>query len=360
MNNNYAVILAGGVGSRFWPISRTAHPKQFLDILGTGKTLIQQTYQRFANFLPPENIFIFTNDQYRDIVMTQLPEVREEQIIGEPVMRNTAPCIAYASHKIAMLNPNASVVVSPSDHLVMDNDVFEKDMLNVLDIASRTRHLITIGIAPSRAHTERGYIQFTSGKVEKYLYKVKTFTDKPNDEIANAFMESGEFLWTTGMFVWSAAAILDALQKHQNELNNIFKEGDSLYNTPQETPFIQHAYYQCKNISIDLGVLEKAGNVYVYPGNFTWSDLGTWASVYQKSEKDYLGNAVIPHERVIMYDSTNCMVNVPDDKLVILQGLDDFLVAESNNTLLICHKDQEENVKQIFNDVRSKYGAEYL
>lgn len=360
MNNNYAIILAGGVGSRFWPISRTANPKQFLDILGTGKTLIQQTYDRFIRFIPKENIYIFTNELYRSMVREQLPQIKESHIIGEPVMRNTAPCIAYACHKIAMLNAEANIIVSPSDHLVMENDVFEADMKQALSMAARNKYLITIGIPPYKIHTQRGYIQFTQKEIEKNLYKVKTITDNPDDEIANAFIESGEFLWATGTYVWSVSSILSALENYLPEMNQIFKEGDSKYNTEGEWQFIQNAYYQCKNTSIDIGLLDRAPNVYVYSGKYTWSDLGTWASVYQKSEKDYMGNAVIPSERVIMYDSTNCMVNVPKEKLVILQGLDDFLIAESNNTLLICRKDQEEKVKQVFNDVKSKYGSEYI
>lgn len=360
MKNHFAVIMAGGAGSRFWPISRSAHPKQFLDILGTGKTLIQQTYERFLGIIPKENIFVFTNDLYRQLVKEQLPDLPEDQIVGEPVMRNTAPCLAYASHKIAMINPRASIVVSPSDHLVLDNEHFKKDVLFALRVAGRANYLISLGIKPSRPATDLTYIQYTPKKLEGELYKVKTFTDKPTEELASTFFHSGEFLWNTGMMVWSVQTILDALEKHLPEMNNIFKEGDNKYNTEAELPFIQNAYYQCKNIPIDLGIIEKASNVYVLQGSFTWTDLGTWASVYERSERDYMGNAVIPSERVIMYDSNNCMVNVPKEKLVIIQGLEDFLVAESNNTLLICHKDQEVKVKQIFADVKAKYGAEYL
>ncbi len=352
--------MAGGAGSRFWPISRSAQPKQFLDILGTGKTLLQQTFERFTGIIPKENIFVFTNDMYRGLVREQLPDLPEAQIVGEPVMRNTAPCLAYASHKIAMINPKASIVVSPSDHLVMDNEVFKKDILTALKAASRINTLITLGIKPTRPATDLTYIQYIPKKLESDLYKVKTFADKPTEELATMFYQSGEFLWNTGIMVWSAQSILESLETYLPEMNVIFKEGDSKYNTPAEVPFIQNAYYQCKNIPINLGILEKASNVSVLPGNFTWSDLGTWASVYERSERDYMGNAVIPSERVIMYDSNNCMVNVPEDKLVIIQGLEDFLVAESNNTLLICHKDQEEKVKEIFADVKAKYGNEYL
>lgn len=360
MKNFYAVIMAGGIGSRFWPVSRTAHPKQFIDILGTGKTLIQQTYQRFLKIVPPENIYIVTNNNYTQLVKEQIPELADEQILAEPVMRNTAPCVAYASHKIAKLNPDAAIVVSPADHLILDTDEFVRNINYSLDAASRMSCLITLGIKPSRPDTGYGYVQFTSQKLEGDLHKVKTFTEKPNLELAKTFVQSGEFLWNAGIFVWSAASIISAFEQHLPEMNDVFKEGDNKYNTDAERPFIQHAYYQCTNISIDYGIMEKASNVYVLPTDFGWSDLGTWASVYQLSEKDYLGNAVIPSDRVIMYDSANCMVNVPAEKLVILQGLDDYIVVESNNTLLICQKSQEQKVKQIVADVKSIYGQEYI
>ncbi|WP_374164323.1 mannose-1-phosphate guanylyltransferase [Arcticibacter sp. MXS-1] len=360
MKNFYAVIMAGGIGSRFWPISRTAHPKQFIDILGTGKTLIQQTYDRFLKIVPAENIYVVTNDSYRSLVKEQLPALSEHQILGEPVMRNTAPCVAYACHKIGMLNPEASIVVSPADHLITDTEEFVRKINYSLEAASRMNCLITLGIKPSRPDTGYGYIQFTDQKLEGDLHKVKTFTEKPNLELARTFVQSGEFLWNAGIFVWSVASILSAFQQHLPEMNDIFKEGDNKYNTDAEQPFIQHAYYQCTNISIDYGIMEKAKNVYVLPSDFGWSDLGTWASVYQLSEKDYLGNAVIPSEKVVMYDSSNCMVNVPADKLVILQGLDDYIVVESNNTLMICQKSEEQKVKQIVADVKARFGTEYI
>lgn len=360
MKNFYAVIMAGGIGSRFWPISRTAHPKQFIDILGTGKTLIQQTYERFLKIVPSENIYIVTNDIYRSLVKEQLPDLSYDQILGEPVMRNTAPCIAYACHKIGKLDPNACIVVSPADHLIIDTEEFTKDIKFSLDAASRNNCLITLGIKPSRPDTGYGYIQFVSQKLEGDLYKVKTFTEKPNLELAKTFVQSGEFLWNAGIFVWSVASILGAFEQHLPEMNDIFKEGGEKFNTAEEQPFIQHAYYQCTNISIDYGIMEKAGNVYVLPTDFGWSDLGTWASVYQLSEKDYVGNAVIPSDKVMMYDSSNCMVNVPPEKLVILQGLHDYIVVEANNTLLICPKAQEQNVKQIVADVKSRFGTEYI
>lgn len=359
MKNNYALIMAGGIGSRFWPISRTSYPKQFIDILGTGKTLIQQTYDRFLKIVPKENIFILTNDNYIHLVKEQLPDIADEQILGEPIMRNTAPCIAYGSHKICKINPNAAIVVAPSDHLILDNDEFVRCINKSLDAAVKNDCLITLGIKPLRPDTGYGYIQYNTQKIEEDFFKVKTFTEKPSYEIAKTFVQSGDFLWNAGIFVWSAENILKSFEKYQPEMNDIFKEGTDIYNSDKEKEFIQSAFTQCTNISIDYGIMEKADNVYVLPSEFGWSDLGTWASVYELSEKDYVGNAVSPAEKVIMYDSSNCMVNVPDGKLVVLQGLHDFIVVEDNNTLLICPRDQEQDIKQIVADVKQRFGAEF-
>ncbi len=352
--------MAGGIGSRFWPISRTAHPKQFIDILGTGKTLIQQTYERFQKIVPNENIFILTNEIYSDLVLEQIPGMDRSRILCEPVMRNTAPCIAYGCHKIHKLNPEAAIVVSPSDHLILDNEEFIKSIRKSLKAASENDCLITLGIKPSRPDTGYGYIQYNTKKIEEDFYKVKTFTEKPNLELARTFVQSGDFLWNAGIFVWSVKNILHAFKKHLPEINDIFHEGSAVYNTENETEFIQTAFKQCTNISIDYGVMEKAENVYVLPSEFGWSDLGTWASVYELAEKDYVGNAVIPSEKVIMYNSSNCMVNVPEGKVVILQGLHDFIVVEDNNTLLICPRDREQEIKQIVSDVKQRFGSEFI
>lgn len=360
MKNYYALIMAGGIGSRFWPISRTAHPKQFIDILGTGKTLIQQTYDRFLKIVPKENIFILTNESYIQLVKEQLPDLDETQILAEPIMRNTAPCIAYGSHKIRKINPDAAIVVAPSDHLIMDSDEFTRCIKKSLEASLKNDCLITLGIKPSRPDTGYGYIQFNTKKIEEDFFMVKTFTEKPNAELARTFVQSGDFLWNAGIFVWSVKHILKSFEKHLPEMNDIFKEGEMIYNTENEKEFIQAAFSQCTNISIDYGIMEKADNVYVLPSEFGWSDLGTWSSVYDLAEKDYVGNAVIPSEKVIMYDSSNCMVNVPKEKLVILQGLHDFIVVEENNTLLICPRDQEQEIKQIVGDVKQRFGAEFI
>ncbi|QJD98170.1 mannose-1-phosphate guanylyltransferase [Mucilaginibacter robiniae] len=361
MNKNYyAIIMAGGIGSRFWPISRTSFPKQFIDILGTGKTLIQNTYDRFLKICPKENIYVVTNESYAELVKSQLPDMTDGQILTEPVMRNTAPCVAYGCFKIESMNPDAVIVVAPSDHLILDEAGFVKSIEQSLQTAQNNNCLITLGIKPSRPDTGYGYIQYTDEVIDGQFHKVKTFTEKPTLDIAKTFIQSGDFLWNAGIFVWSAKTIISNFGTHLPDMHEIFAEARSVYNTEDERNHINTAYQQCTNISIDYGIMEKAANVYVLPSEFGWSDLGTWASIYQLAEKDYVGNAVIPAEKVIMYDSSNCMVNVPDEKLVVLQGLHDYIVVESNNTLLICPRDQEQNVKQVVADVKQKFGTKYI
>ena len=361
MNKNYyAIIMAGGIGSRFWPISRTSYPKQFIDILGTGKTLIQNTYDRFLKVCPKENIFVVTNESYTDLVKEQLPDMEDQQILTEPVMRNTAPCVAYGCFKIESMNPDAAIVVAPSDHLILDEAAFVVAIEKSLKTATEQNCLITLGIKPSRPDTGYGYIQYTDQTLHDEFHKVKTFTEKPTVDIAKTFIQSGDFLWNAGIFVWSAKAIVEAFNNYLPEMHEIFAEARSVYNSDQEKSFVHKIYQRCINISIDYGIMEKASNVYVLPSEFGWSDLGTWASIYQLADKDYVGNAVIPSDKVIMYDSSNCMVNVPGEKLVILQGLHDFIVVESNNSLLICPRDQEQNIKQVVADVKSKFGSKYI
>ncbi len=361
MNKNYyAIIMAGGIGSRFWPISRTSHPKQFIDILGTGKTLIQNTYERFLKICPQENIYVVTNEIYTDLVKTQLPELTDGQILTEPVMRNTAPCVAYGCYKIESMNPDAVIVVAPSDHLILNEAAFITSIEDSMKTAAAHECLVTLGIMPSRPDTGYGYIQYNDEVIDGKFHKVKTFTEKPTLDIAKTFIQSGDFLWNAGIFVWSAKAIVSAFDKHLPDMHEIFADARSVYNSEHEKGHVHTAYQRCTNISIDYGIMEKAENVYVLPSEFGWSDLGTWASIYQLADKDYVGNAVIPAEKVIMYDSSNCMVNVPADKLVVLQGLHDYIVVESNNTLLICPRDQEQNVKQVVADVKSKFGTKYI
>lgn len=354
--------MAGGVGSRFWPVSRTEHPKQFIDFFGVGKTLIQSTYDRFLEICPAENIFIVTNQIYSDVIKEQIPQITDNQILAEPLMRNTAPCIAYGCMKIAEINPEAVIVVAPSDHTIARPAKFVEAIEMAMDAARENECLITLGIKPNRPDTGYGYIQYATNTLSSHqdIHKVKTFTEKPNLDLAKSFLASGDFLWNAGIFIWSAKVIDDAFCKYLPEMHEVFEQGKSAYNTTAEMEFIANAYPQCTNISIDFGIMEKADNVYVLPADFGWSDLGTWASIYEMAEKDYVGNAVIPSEQVMMFDSSNCMVNVPKDKLVILQGLHDYIVVESNNTLMICPRDEEQNVKNVVADVKAKFGSKFI
>lgn len=364
-NNFFAVILAGGVGSRFWPVSKTQYPKQFIDMLGTGKSLLQQTYERFNRFIPVENIFIATHEQYADLVKEQLTGVTDRQLIVEPIMRNTAPCIAYASHKIQQLNPEAVMVVAPADHLILDVDQFDADLKNAMQTAQDNPWLITLGIKPTRPDTGYGYIQYASNKdtdpnAPTAFRKVKTFTEKPNAELAKTFLQSGDFVWNAGIFIWSATSIIDALAAHQTEMNDIFHEGRAVFNTDRESKFIEGAFVRCINISIDFAVMEKADNVYVQPVEFGWSDLGTWSSVYELSDKDYLGNVSYNAGQVITYDTSNCMIRTQKDKVIILKGLQNYIVVDTPEALMICPKDQEQEVKTFVNDVKEKFGDRYI
>lgn len=360
--NYYCIIMAGGVGTRFWPMSKTSHPKQFIDILGTGKTLIQQTYDRFAKVCDKKNIYIVTNNDYKNIVKNQLSGINEDNIICEPIRRNTAPCIAYATYKIAQKNKNAVMVVAPSDHVIMNEDIFIETILSALKCATNNDRLLTLGIKPSRPDTGYGYIQFdhkSTDKDDKKIFKVKTFTEKPGLEMAKSFLKSGDFLWNSGIFIWSLKSISKAFESHLSEVDDVFKEGVSFYNTEKEKDFIQKAYSICKSISIDYGVMEKAENVYVLMSDFGWSDLGTWGSLYDTREKDSNGNSIIG-KNVISYNSTNCIVNMPNDKLVVMQGLEDYIVVEADNILLICKKTEEQHIRSFVNDVKENKGEHFV
>ncbi|MCK4852659.1 MAG: NTP transferase domain-containing protein [Bacteroidales bacterium] len=361
--NNYCVIMAGGVGSRFWPMSRTARPKQFLDILGTGQTLLEHTFNRFRKIIPAENILIVTNSIYGDLVREQLPELPEKNILLEPLRRNTAPCIAYASYKILERNPEASMVVAPSDHLILDEKKFLSVVKEGLQFVDEEKALMTIGILPSRPETGYGYIQVNgssiAGKKYKNLKRVKTFTEKPDLKLAKVFLESGEFFWNSGIFFWSINNILDAFAKYLPEMHARFNAGKSKYDTFEEEEFIEQTYAKCKNISIDYGVMEKADNVHVITAEFGWSDLGTWGSLHGQLEKDKTDNTIIG-EQVMTYDLKGCLVSVPADKLVVLQGLNDMIVVETDDVLLVCKMEDEQKIKNIVNDVRIIKGGDYV
>ena len=355
--------MAGGIGSRFWPLSRTRKPKQFLDILGTGKTLLQQTFDRFAKIIPKENILIVTNEEYLDIILEQLPEIKQGQVLLEPMRRNTAPCIAYANYKIRKIEPGANIIVAPSDHLILK----EKEFLDVvekgLEYTAKNDVLLTLGIQPSRPETGYGYIQINGNKnsivVNESFREVKTFTEKPDMKMATVFLESGDFFWNSGMFFWSLKTISAAFKKYLSDVDSLFKEGIGTYNTSDEHDFIANTYPKCKNISIDYGIMEKAENVHVLCADFGWSDLGTWGSLYDMSNKDKNANT-IQGKNVFLYDSTNCIINLPNDKLAVIQGLDDYIIVDSDNILLICKKEDEQKIKNFVNDVRLEKGENYI
>ncbi|RLD37307.1 MAG: mannose-1-phosphate guanylyltransferase [Bacteroidetes bacterium] len=360
--NNYCVIMAGGIGARFWPMSRTSQPKQFIDILGTGETLIQQTVNRFLKICPVENIYVVTNEIYKEQVKEQLPDLSYEQILCEPARRNTAPCIAYANYKIMEKNPDANIVVAPSDHIILKEDVFTDVITSALQAASENDWLITLGIEPSRPDTGYGYIQFDSkisDKRDNRIRKVKTFTEKPELKIAEKFLESGDFHWNAGIFVWSLKSITKAFKKHLSEVDDIFKGGIDIYNTDKEADFIKSAYSVCRNISIDFGIMEKAENVYVLSSDFGWSDLGTWGSLYAIRQKNEDHNTIVG-KNVMTYDTNNCVINVNSDKLVVLQGLDDYIVVDEGNILLVCKKKDEQNIRQFVTDVKTEKGDQFV
>jgi len=362
-NDNYfCVIMAGGVGARFWPMSRTSHPKQFIDILGTGKTLIQQTFGRLQKICPPQNIYIVTNTIYKELVMNQLDGISEEQVLCEPMRRNTAPCIAYANYKIQKNNPDATILVAPSDHIILNEDEFVENALSSMQAASENDWLLTMGIKPSRPDTGYGYIQFEEQNVypgDDQIKRVKTFTEKPNLELANTFLQSGDFLWNSGIFIWSLRSIIKAFENHLPEIDTLFKDGLKVYDTEEEMQFIKDTYAVCRNISIDYGVMEKAENVLVRISDYGWSDLGTWGSLYDIRLKDKDGNAVMG-KNVMLFDTQNCIVNVPKNKLVVLQGLTDYILVEEEGILLVCKKADEQNIRQIVSDVKIEKGEKYV
>jgi mannose-1-phosphate guanylyltransferase len=362
MKNLYCIIMAGGVGSRFWPMSKTVKPKQFLDVLGTGETLLQNTAHRFSKLCPPENIYVVTSEQYKDLVAEQLPKIPKENILLEPARKNTAPCVAYASYKIHKKNPNAVTVVAPSDHLITKEDVFLKAVKSCYSKAKAEDCLLTIGIKPTRPDTGYGYIQFVESPTEEKddrIKKVKTFTEKPDAEMANFFMKSGDFLWNAGIFIWSTKSIINAIEQHEPELAAFFRDENDVYNTAKEIDFIKNAYVSCKNISIDYAVMERAKNVYVRASIIGWSDLGTWGSLYEHIKQDKNHNAVVG-KNTMLYDTKNCVINVPKDKLVLIQGLEDYIVVESDGILLICKKQDEQQIRNFVNDVKVKKGEKFV
>ncbi|MDQ2179810.1 mannose-1-phosphate guanylyltransferase [Marinifilum sp. D714] len=386
-HNNYIIIMAGGVGSRFWPMSTEEKPKQFLDVLGIGKSLLQQTVERFKTIAPAENILIVTSAKYKQLVTDQCPELLEGNILLEPCMRNTAPCIAYAAYKIKGLNPEANIVVAPSDHLITNESEFIRIIENGLDFTANNDALLTLGIQPHRPETGYGYIQAASpsinneqliinnkegvhigsegqsyeimpntengaqadfpplGGTEGGVRRVSAFKEKPNLETAKKYLAAGNYFWNSGIFLWSLKSILSAFESFVPEVAAIFQKGEEFYNTDKEQTFIDEMFPTCTNISIDYAVMEKANNIFVQPADFGWSDLGTWGSLWEKRERNEAGNTVVG-EKVHLFEADNCIVNMPKDKKVVIQGLQDYIVVEDNEVLLICKKEEEQRIKE--------------
>lgn len=356
--DNFCVIMGGGIGSRFWPFSRKTLPKQFLDFFGTGRSLLQQTVDRFKKVIPVENILVVTNDIYADLVKEQLPELASGQILLEPTRRNTAPCIAWAAYHIRALNPNANIVVAPSDHLILKEDEFLEAVEKGLQFVAQSEKLLTLGIRPNRPETGYGYIQIADPVGENF-YKVKTFTEKPELELAKVFVESGEFYWNSGLFMWNVNTILKAVEDLLPEVAARLAPGKEVYGTPDEKRFIDENFPACPNVSVDFGIMEKADNVYVSLGDFGWSDLGTWSSLYDLSPKDEAENVTLKCES-LLYNSRSNIVVLPKGKLAVIDGLEGYLVAESENVLLICRKDEEHAIRKYVNDAQIKMGEDYI
>lgn len=358
MNNRYCVIMSGGIGSRFWPYSRAGVPKQFLDFFGTGSSLLQLTYNRLKGIIPKENILIMTNEQYAALTLEQLPELTAAQVLLEPDRRNTAPCIAWAAYHIKSKNPNASMLVVPSDHLILKEEAFRDAINKGFDFVEANEVLLTMGITPTRPETGYGYIQIE--KVEDGISKVKTFTEKPNLELAKVFQASGEFYWNSGMFIWSIAAILNAFKAHSPSISAQFERGEKFFGTEREQEFINKSYGGCQNISIDFAIMEKASNVYVECVDLGWSDLGMWSALYDNSSVDANGNAT-QGGNAMMYNSTNNIVAVKrEEKLVVVSGLNDYIIADTEDVLLIAPRSQEQKIKNYVNDISEKFGDKYL
>ncbi len=350
----FVVLMAGGVGTRFWPYSRNAKPKQFLDVLGTGRTLLQSTYDRFAPLCPKENIIVVTNEEHAALTAEQLPDLKPDQILAEPMRKNTAPCIAYASYKIYQKNKNAVIVVSPADHLILNEAAFQHTIQRCYEYAQGQNNLVTLGIEPTRPETGYGYIQYIDANGP--LKKVKTFTEKPELALAQKFIESGDFVWNSGIFVWGVQAILNAFTNFLPEMSEVFEEAAPSFYTEGEKDAIQLAYSQCKNISIDYGIMEKADNVYVALSNFSWSDLGSWASLHEISDRDGSNNVV--KADALVYDTRNSIIRAPEGKLVVVQGLNGYLVGVFDNVVIVCEKDKEEMFRRFVNDVKGKPNSE--
>ncbi len=359
MNKNYyAILMAGGVGSRFWPVSTQDFPKQFHDMLGTGETLIQKTFSRLSQLIPRENIFILTNERYNDLVFQQLQEVTKRQVVLEPAMRNTAPCILYASLKIQKKNPNAVMIVAPSDHWIEDEDTFNKNVKQAFDFCLQNDALMTLGIQPTFPNTGYGYIEYDKS-VNDDIKPVNQFREKPDFDTAKEFIAQGNFLWNAGIFIWSVNSVVKAFQHKQPELFELFKKGIEVYNTEFEDDFIRNNYANAKNISVDYALMETSKNVFVLPAEFDWNDLGTWGSLYDKLDKDNANNAIV-NARTLTEDASGNMIRTKADKIVVIDGLKDYIIIDNDEVLLIYPKTKEQDIKKVLQNVRNKFGEKYI
>lgn len=349
--DTYVAIMAGGIGSRFWPASRVERPKQFLDIMGTGKSLIRQTFERFLKLCPAENIFIVTNGMYKDLVLEHLPELTENQVLCEPSRNNTAPCVAYTAFKLHNLNPNANFIVAPSDHIILKEDAFIAYLQKALSFTSKKNALVTLGIQPTRPDTGYGYINFLANGSD--IHKVVQFKEKPNEETAKTYLESGDYLWNAGIFVWRAATVIEQFKEHATEIYDILKAGEFAYNTPNEQAFIDKAYPTTPSISVDYAIMEKSTDVYTIPSEFGWSDLGTWNSLYVESPKEENGNAI--NGNTVLDEVSDCLIRMPKGKLLVAKGLEDFIIVDEGDVLMIYPKSKEQEIKAVTKAVDKKY-----
>ncbi|WP_027138446.1 mannose-1-phosphate guanylyltransferase [Gaetbulibacter saemankumensis] len=358
MNKNYyAILMAGGVGSRFWPVSTEEFPKQFHDMLGTGDTLIQKTFQRLSHVIPKENIFILTNERYNDLVFEQLPELTERQVVLEPAMRNTAPCILYASLKIQKENPDAVMIVAPSDHWIEDEKTFSKNVQQAFNFCENNNALMTLGVQPTFPNTGYGYIEFDKTSTQD-IKSVNQFREKPDYETAKSFIKQGNFLWNAGIFMWSVKSVVEAFQSNQPALYKLFESGISSYNTESEADFIKENYPKAENVSVDYAIMETSKNVFVIAAEFDWNDLGTWGSLYDKLGKDVNDNAVV-NARTLVDDATGNMIRTKGNKIVVVDGLSDYIIVDKEDVLLIYPKAKEQDIKKVLKSVKDKFGEQY-
>lgn len=356
--NNYAILMAGGVGSRFWPVSTQSFPKQFHDMLGTGETLIQKTFSRLSNIIPEENIFILTNKRYNNLVFEQLPKITKRQVVLEPAMRNTAPCILFAALKIQKENPEAVMIVAPSDHWIEDEASFTENIQLAFNFCSKNNALMTLGIKPTFPNTGYGYIEYDTSSNEE-IKNVNQFREKPDYETAKSFIEQGNFLWNAGIFMWSVTSVIKAFQNNSPQLYNLFEKGIEAYNTDFEDDFIRDNYAKSDNISVDYAIMEKSDNVFVLPATFDWNDLGTWGSLYDKIDEGQGANAIV-NANALTKDASGNMIRADKGKIVVIEGLNDFIIVDKNEVLLIFPKEKEQDIKALRESVSKKFGDKYV